>query len=111
MKPSDHESDGGKFDEGECFDVEALPVLGQAAAAAPAKVYSTTQRRGCTTKPLGLIGPRDDFDMDLGGRFLQPFLEPRSLISDIGVELEQEGIEPEQGGHHRYAAIAVLSAV
>ena len=30
------------------------------------------------------------------------------MISAIGVELQEEGIETEQAGHHKHAAIAIL---
>jgi hypothetical protein len=43
-KPSDHEADGGEFEEGECPCIEALPVLGEAAAAAKPREGALDER-------------------------------------------------------------------
>jgi hypothetical protein len=39
----------------------------------------------------------------------QTALELRPLVSAVGVQLEQEGIQTEQGGHEQDATIAVLN--
>lgn len=35
-------------------------------------------------------------------------MEHRPLISTIGIELQEEGVETEQGGHQEHAAVSIL---
>ena len=57
---------------------------------------------------MDLIGTLDDFDIHALQDTSKTVLEACALISAIGVELEKEGIEAEQGGHEEHATIAIL---
>src|SRR5262249_21678699 len=57
---------------------------------------------------LGLIGALDDLDVHARQNVAKTVLEAGALISAIGIELQQKGIEAEQGGHEKHAAIAIL---
>ena len=102
------------MEEGQGLSAVAFPVLGEAAATVqpsegplddPAFGQNgETLRRGY----LGLIGSLDDLDVDPAADPSQAGLEAWSLVSAVGVELEQERIEAEQGGHHPDTAVAVL---
>ena len=73
-----------------------------------AKVRSTTQRIGRTTKPFAWS---DRFTISTG-ELRQDLChgrgELRSLVAGIGEQLHQEGIHPEQGGQQQHAAVTVL---
>ena len=49
-----------------------------------AMVRSTTQRRGSTTNPFGVIGALDDFSFELRQEFRERPLEFGSLIAAVG---------------------------
>ena len=57
---------------------------------------------------MDFIGTLDDFDIHALEDTSKTVLEPCALISAIGVELEKERIEAEQGGHEEHATIAIL---
>ena len=57
---------------------------------------------------MDFIGTLDDFDIHALQDTSKTVLEPCASISAIGVELEKEGIEAEQGGHEEHATIAIL---
>ena len=63
---------------------------------------------GQDDEAVGLIGALDDLDIHTLQNAPKTVPEARALISAIGVELEKEGIEAEQGGHEEHAAIAIL---
>ncbi len=71
-------------------------------------VLSTIQRLGKTGKALRGVGSLDDLHADLPEDTLQGALELGSLISAIGIELEQEWEPAEQGCHPQNAAITIL---
>jgi hypothetical protein len=50
----------------------------------------------------------DNLHIDVPHDVEQGCLELRALVAAIGVELQQEGIQAEQGGHHQHPAIAIL---
>src|ERR1700730_13899151 len=52
-----------------------------------AKVRSTTQRRGRSSKPFGLIGAFDDVDLKVRQDFGRSLLKDRALISAVSKEL------------------------
>ena len=55
-----------------------------------------------------MIRALDDFDVHLGQYFLHGGAEHRALVAAVGVELQQERIHAEHGGHDEGAAVAVL---
>jgi len=57
---------------------------------------------------MGLIGALDDLNIHALQNGSKPVLEVRALISAVGIELQKEGIETEQGRHQKHAAIAIL---
>ena len=59
-------------------------------------------------KPFRLVRPLDDLNLHLGYDPAQASLELRSLITAVGVELQQKRIQPKQAGHQHDAAVAVL---
>src|SRR5215468_6875949 len=73
-----------------------------------AKVRSTTQRRGSTTKSFRPIGALDDFSFELWQDLRQGLLKVRPLVATIGKELFQERVHPEKGRKKQDAAIAIL---
>lgn len=94
--------------EGEAVLVEAFPVLGQAAAAVePTDSALDDPPLGQHDEPVQL-GSLDDLDVDLPAGALQPPLEDRPLVAAVGIELQQEGEQPEQRAHQQHAAVAVL---
>ncbi len=60
---------------------------------------------------LCLIRALDDLEVHTLQDSAQCVLEARSLISAIGVELQEKGIEAEQGCHQKHAAVAILDIV
>src|ERR1700686_2503981 len=73
-----------------------------------AKVRSTTHRLGRTTKAFALIRALDDLDVDLSHDFLEGGAKQRTLISAIGVELQQERKHAEHRHHDQFATVAIL---
>src|SRR3954452_7476722 len=57
---------------------------------------------------FGHVRSFDDLHLDLAQGATQAGLELRAGVAAIGVELEQEGVEPEEAGHQQHASIAVL---
>ena len=49
-----------------------------------------------------------DLDVHLSAGTGQALLELRPLLARVGVELQQEGIQPQQRRHHQNLAIAIL---
>jgi len=90
--------------------IEALPVLGQSAASSePGEGSLHDPAFGQDDKAAGLIGALDDLDVHAAQNGSECALESSALITAIGIELQKEGVEAEQGGHHELAAIAVLN--
>ncbi len=72
-----------------------------------AKVRSTTQRRGRTSRPLGLIGPLDDLERERSD-LLQCALQLRSGINTIGEDMSQPRPAPD-GFEDGRRAVAILN--
>ena len=88
--------------------VQAFPILGQAAAPVQPSngaLYDPAFRQH---HELARVRALDDLHVDPAADPGQSLLELRPGVAAVGVELEQERIQPEQGGHHQHAAIAVL---
>lgn len=106
---SDHQADGGPAQEGEGAAVEALPVLGQPAAAVePGDGAFDNPAPGQDDEPLCRIAALDDLEADLAADTTQSVLELRSLVAAVGIELEQERMQAKERAHHQHAAVAVL---
>ena len=94
--------------EGEAVLVEALPVLGQSAAAVePADGAFDDPSLWQHDERVQRRSP-DDLDVDLPAGSLQPLLEHRSLVAAVGVELQQEREQPEQRTHQQDTTVAIL---
>ena len=88
-KPSQHEADRGKAEEGERLAVEVLPILGQSTAAVqPSYGAFDDPALRQDDEALGLIGPLDDLHTDAAADASQTLLELRPLIAAVGVKLE-----------------------
>ena len=98
-----------EVEEGERLAIETFPILGEPSAAAePGEGSFNDPAFGQDDEALGLIGALDDFDVHARQNVAKTVLEAGALISAIGIELQQKGIEAEQGGHEKHAAIAIL---
>ena len=85
-------------------------MLGEAAASSqPGEGSLHDPAPGQHDKALGPIAAPDDLHIDAGDGRFQPRLERRALIAAIGIEREQERVEPEQRGHHHDAAVTILN--
>src|SRR6266568_2869220 len=90
--------------------VEVLPILGQPAAAVePGEGALDDPAFGQDEEAVGLVGALDDFDIDPTQHFGDGLLELGSLITAIGIELEQEREHAEQGAQQQRPAVAVLN--
>jgi hypothetical protein len=108
-EPSQHEADRGKTNEGECFPVQVLPILGQAAAAIkPSNRPLDDPSLWEDDEALGSIGALDDLQLDAPQDPLQRRLELRSLVAGVGVQLAQEREQAEQGRQQQRPTVAVL---
>ncbi len=58
---------------------------------------------------MGSIRALDDLHIDVTQDPPESVAELWPLIAAIGIELEQEGIQAEQGRHHQDTAVAVLN--
>ena len=106
---SQHEADGGELEEGERLAIETFPILSEPSASAePGEGSFNDPAFGQDDEAPGLIGALDDLDVHTRQNAPKTVLEARPLISAIGVELQKKGIEAEQGGHEKHAAIAIL---
>lgn len=94
--------------EGEAVLVEALPVLGQAAAAVEPADGALDDPSLGQHDELVQLGSLDDLDVDVPAGSSQPLLEYRPLVAAVGVELQQEREQPEQRAHQQYTAVTVL---
>ncbi len=54
------------------------------------------------------VGALDDIQVDPAADGSQPGLELRALVAAVGVEFQQERVQPEQRPHQQHATIAVL---
>jgi hypothetical protein len=57
---------------------------------------------------LARVAAPHDLDVHLAAGTGQALLELRPLVARVGVEFQQEGIQPKQRRHHQNPAIAVL---
>ena len=103
------ETDGGEAQEGERLAIEAFPILGQSAAAAePGQGAFDDPALWQSDEPFGLVRSLDDLDGDARENAFHRALELRSLITAVGVELDQEREGAEQARHQQRPAVAVL---
>src|SRR4051794_29802410 len=95
-KPSQHEADRGKAEEGERLAVEVLPILGQSTAAVqPSYGAFDNPALRENDKPFRLIRALHDFKVHALQDLFDRTSELRSLVSAIGVELQQKRIASE----------------
>ena len=73
-----------------------------------AKVRSTTQRLGRTSKPWA-VSERLTISTANPGNTLASSVEFRPLVTAVSEELFQKRIQPEQGRQKQYPAIALLN--
>src|SRR5271165_7411281 len=96
-------------EERERVAVQALPVLGQSAAAVqPADGPLDDPALG-QDHELADVRTLDDLDIDLSASAAEPPLEFRPLIAIVGVELQQERKHAKQRGHQQHAPVTVLN--
>jgi hypothetical protein len=89
---SQHEADRGEAQERQGLSVEALPILGQAAAAVePRDGAFDDPSLGQDRKDLCDIGALDDLQVDLPEDFAKGRLKDRPLIAAVGIELQGRG--------------------
>src|SRR3954451_8131320 len=108
-KPSQHEADRGKAEEGERLAVEVLPILSQPTAAVqPSYGAFDNPALRENDKPFRLIRALHDFKVHAPQDLFDRTSELRSLVSAIGVELQQKRIAREEHGHQPNAPVAIL---
>jgi transposase len=108
-EPSQHEADRGKAEEGERLAVEVLPILGQPTAAVqPSYGAFDNPTLREHHKALGGIRALHDFKGHAPQDLLDRTSELRSLVSAIGVELQQKRIASEEHGHQPNTPVAIL---
>lgn len=89
--------------------IAAFPILGQSSASPkPGEGALDDPAFRQDDEAVCRIGSLDDLEVHLPQNGPQSGLESGALISAIGIELEKEGVEAEQGGHHKHAAITIL---
>jgi hypothetical protein len=110
-KLSQHEADGGEFQEREGVAVEIFPVLGEAAATVePGNRAFDDPALGQLHEPFDLIGSFDDLGFETGQNPGQRGAKDRPLIGAVGKQLLEEWKLPEQRCQQCDAAIAILNA-
>ena len=93
---SEHESDGGEFEEAERVAAEVFPVLGQPAAAVePSDGAFNNPALGQHDEALAAIGSLDDLGLELGHDASQCAMKDRPLIGAVGEQFCQEGEQAE----------------
>jgi len=103
------EANGSELEEGERLAVETFPILGQPSAPPePSEGSLDEPAFGQDDEAPGLIGALDDLDVHALENSPQCALEACTLISAIGVEIEEKRIKAEQRGHQKHAAVAIL---
>src|SRR3982750_909222 len=94
---------GGPAQKRERVAVEAFPILGQTTAAVePCDGPLDDPSLGQDGEAFGHVRSFDDLHLDLAQGATQ------AGVAAIGVEPEQEGVEPEEAGHQQHASVAVL---
>lgn len=97
------------MEEEERSSVEAFPVLGKTTAAVePGNRSLDDPAFRQNREALGLIGALDDLDPETSADPAHAGLKDRPLITAVGVEFEQKGMQAEQGRHDPDAAVAIL---
>ena len=110
-KLSQHEADGGEFQECKGAAIEIFPVLGEAAATIePRNRAFDDPTLGQSYEPLGLRRSFHDFGFQAGQDFGERVAEDRPLIGAVGKQLHEEWKLPEQRRQQCDAAIAILNA-
>src|SRR3712207_2228215 len=88
--------------------VQAFPILGEPAASVQPADGALDDPALRQHDELVAVGPLDDLQVHLAADGAEPGLELRSLVAAVGVELEQEWVEPEQRPHRQHPTVAVL---
>src|SRR5918994_160338 len=107
-QPSQHEAHGGPAQECEGGAVQTLPILGQAATAVEPGDGPLDDPALRQHDELVAVGALDDLEVDPAADGAQPGLELRASVAAVGVEFQQERVQPEQRPHQQHAAVAVL---
>ena len=109
-KLSQHEADGGEFQEGKTAAVEIFPVLGETAAAIePSNRALDDPTLGELHESFGAVGSFDDFGFEIGQDFGEAVGKNRTLIGAVGKQRPKEWKLAEQRGEQQQAAIAILN--
>ena len=107
---SEHEADGSKAQEGEGFEIEVFPVLGQPSAAIePCQGALDHPSSGQNGEALRVIGPFDDLGFDMRQGLGQGLVKHRPLIGAVGEEFLQEWEQAKEGGQQQNTAVPVLN--
>jgi len=110
-KLSQHQTDGGKFQERESIAVEILPVLGEAAASVePRNRAFDNPTLGQLDKSFGAIGTFNDFGFEVRQDFGERVCKKRPLIGAVGEQLLKEWKKTFHRGQQIDAAVAILNA-
>ncbi len=108
---SEHEANGGEFEERQSPAVEAFPILGQSAASVqPADRAFHDPAPGLHDEAFGGVGALDDFDLEQRQDFRQRFAEPRTLVGRVGEQFPQQREHARQRREQRDGAVAILHA-
>ena len=109
LRANDRSPDGGEAQESERLSVEIFPILRQPSASSePGERSLDDPSPWQDDEGPRLIGALDDLDVDLSHDFLEGGAKLRTLISAIGVKLQQERKHAEHRGHDKLAAVAIL---
>jgi hypothetical protein len=107
---SEHEADRGPAQESESVSVKAFPIFGETATAIePSNGALDNPSFWQDGEASSRIGSSDDLDVDVAENTADCVLKDASLVSGVGIELEQERIGAEQSGHYQNTAIAILN--
>lgn len=107
--PSDHETDGSEFNEGESGSREIFKILCEPAAAAqPCECALDDPAARQNLEPRGVIGAFDNFDLEPRQRSGKGLPELRPLVAAIGEEFFQKREQAEYRRQNEDAAVAIL---
>ena len=107
---SEHDADHGEADEGGDGACVSLEIACQTAIAAdPRERAFDDPAFGQDDESFGLVGSLDDLDVDPAQDSRHGLLEFGSLITAIGIELQQERKHAEQSAQQQRRAVALLN--
>ena len=107
---SEHESDGGEAQEGECVTVEVFPVFGEAATATkPGKGALDNPAFGQRDEAFGLIAAADDFGGEVRHDLCQVVVKDWPRIGAVGKHLLEKRELSEQRGQNQESTVAILN--